>query len=596
MKRLNQATSLSVAEYQAGLRYLERVSQWAQRTLEFHFSAAVDRWAALTPLSRYFVPDRLRSSPLLAYSRILDTLIADANRLSGIRHMVLGQEVASGLRALNPGLSRGVLLPPPENGQFRPDGIYILHSTERELPPVAGIITRGEGSSLSHVQLLARNMGIPNLVADDKLVETINVHLGERVVMAVSQRGVVAIEPDSTAWDAVFRQEHDEAINIDADLSKLDLQQRQLKPLSALRAVDSGHIVGPKAANLGELMHYYPQMVNPGLVIPFGVFRSYLEQPLEGDGPSLFDWMRSEYARLASIQDGAERGRQVELFLARVRQVILDIDLGEEFRHELRLALAEAFGEEGSYGVFVRSDTNIEDQANFSGAGLNLTVANAVGFDAITSAILRVWASPFSDRSYAWRQSHMTKPEHVYPSVLLMKSFPSEKSGVLVTADVDDGDRAWLSIATNEGIGGAVEGQSAEELRVERASGEVRLMAQASSARRAALGEAGGVVMLPARGSERILGADEIEQLRRLADDVEQRFPLPRGEGELPVTADIEFGFGQGRLALFQIRPFVESKRAWQSQTLMAMDRRLPHMADARVELDSLPLAGEWQP
>ena len=102
--------------------------------------------------------------------------------------------------------------------------------------------------------------------------------------------------------------------------------------------------------------------------------------------------------------------------------------------------------------------------------------------------------------------------------------------------------------------------------------------------------------MLPASGRERILTGEEIEQLRLLAEDVESRFPLPRGEGDLPVTADIEFGFSQGQLALFQIRPFVESRRAWQSQTLMAMDRRLPQQSEVRVELDQLPLAGEAQP
>ena len=596
LARLDRNESLPVSEYQAGLRYLERVSQWAQRTLEFHFSTTVNRWSVLTPLAHYFVPDRLRSSPLLAYSRVLDTLIADANRLSGIRHMVFGEEVGSGLRALNPGLRRGVLLSPPESGQFRPDGIYILRSTERELPPVAGIITSGEGSSLSHVQLLARNMGIPNLVVDDALIAAIIPHLGEKIVMAVSQGGVVMIEKDSAAWDAVFRQEHDESINIDADLAKIDLGEQKLKPLSALRAVDSGRIVGPKAANLGELMHFYPQAVNPGLVIPFGVFRSYLEQPLLPGGSSTFAWMRSEYARLVTIEDGDEQSHQTKLFLARLRQRILEIDLGEAFMERLRQALAESFGEEGSYGLFVRSDTNIEDQANFSGAGLNLTVANAVGFEAITSAILQVWASPFSDRSYAWRQAHMTKPEHVYPSVLLMKSFPSEKSGVLVTADVDDGDRAWLSIAANEGIGGAVEGQAAEELRLRRTSGEVRLLAQASSPQQAALGEGGGVVKLPASGRERILTGEEIERLRHLADDVESRFPLPKGADGRPVTADIEFGFSHGQLALFQIRPFVESKRAWHSQTLMAMDRRLSQVSNLSVELDKLPLAGEWLP
>ena len=57
------------------------------------------------------------------------------------------------------------------------------------------------------------------------------------------------------------------------------------------------------------------------------------------------------------------------------------------------------------------------------------------------------------------------------------------------------------------------------------------------------------------------------------------------------MTADIEFGFAQGRLALFQIRPFVESRRAWHSRTLQEMDRQIPYDEQARVDLDALPLA-----
>jgi hypothetical protein len=78
----------------------------------------------------------------------------------------------------------------------------------------------------------------------------------------------------------------------------------------------------------------------------------------------------------------------------------------------------------------------------------------------------------------------MTGPEHVYPAVLLLRTVPSEKSGVMVTQDLDTGDRAVLSIAVNEGAQGAVEGQAAEMLRVDTAGGETRLLAAATAPRR----------------------------------------------------------------------------------------------------------------
>jgi phosphoenolpyruvate synthase/pyruvate phosphate dikinase len=52
----------------------------------------------------------------------------------------------------------------------------------------------------------------------------------------------------------------------------------------------------------------------------------------------------------------------------------------------------------------------------------------------------------------------MDLPQHVYASVLLLRSVSSEKSGVMVTRDIDTGEKGWLSVAVNEGVGGAVDG------------------------------------------------------------------------------------------------------------------------------------------
>ncbi|GAV19189.1 phosphoenolpyruvate synthase [Mariprofundus micogutta] len=591
LNTLLRSKRISVSDYHASLNYLTRVSQWSQRALEFHFSSAVKQWLPLTPLVQNFVPDRLRGSPLLPYTRLLDTLIIDANRLSGIKHQLFGREVGSGLRALNPGLRRGILLAEPEQGQpLHPDGIYILNATTQNLTPVAGIITRGEGSSVSHVQLLARNMGIPNLVADEIRLKQIRRHIGKRVILAVSQKGVIHIMPDEEKWDMVFGSETVDAVTIEPDLDKLNLNDLTLIPLQVIRSSDSGRTVGPKAANLGQLAYYYPDMVTAGLVIPFGVFRKYLDQPIEPGGSSIFVWMQAEYRRLEKISSEIERNHQTKVFLEKLRNRIIYGDPGAAFTHQLRSALTEQFGSSETTGLFVRSDTNVEDLPGFNGAGLNLTVPNVIGFDEILHAVKRVWASPFSERAFAWRQSYMTAPEHVYPAVLLMQSFASEKSGVMVTADVGSGNHGWLSIAVNEGVGGAVEGQAAEELRVDRKQGDVQLMSQATAPKKMMLSQAGGIKVEAAVGMEQLLSRNEIVRLQDVASDVDARFPLPRGSGNKPVAADIEFGFNAGKLALFQIRPFVESRRAWNSPTLQAMDSKLSARSTHTVNLDQLPI------
>jgi hypothetical protein len=594
---LAQDESPQVETYFAELRYLARVPQWAQRALEFHFEPTVTLWSDITPLGVHYVPDRLRGSPLLPYTRALDILLQDANTLAGVQQELFGREVAAGLRALNPGMARGVLVAPPQDpAAFRRDGIYLLPSTTPELPRVAGILTRGEGSSLSHVQLLARNLGIPNVVIDDALLPLLGEHLGSRVVLAVSPRGSVRLAADGPHWNEVFGTEAlAPEVAIEPDLDKLDVQTKEFLSLSGLRAADSGRNAGPKAANLGELRHHYPEHVNRGVVIPFGVFRAMLDQPIAPGGASAHDWLRGEYRHLRAITDPARREAETQLVLERLRAWIVSTDPGDAFRARLRAALEAEFGSADTPGVFVRSDTNVEDLPGFTGAGLNLTVPNVVGFENIVRAIQEVWASPFSDRAYAWRQAHMPQPEHVYPSVLLLETFSSEKSGVLVTAEVETGDRRWLSIAVSEGVGGAVDGQAAEELRVHRHTSEVRLLAQASAPLRAEPAPGGGMRMVPASGRDTVLTPAEIEQLRALVEDVRWRMRMPPGPDGIPAAADIEFGFRNGRLSLFQIRPFVESPRARRSHYLIGMDQ--PETLGGRVTVDlrepPLPAARE---
>jgi len=587
---------LTLIDYKTELDYIARVPAWADRTMRFHFTEAVDTYAVLEPRARAYLHDRLRGSLLLFYANVLDSLMVDVARQLGISNQILGQPVAAGMSALNPGLARGVLRvyrPGDDVSEFDSRGIYLLPATFEDLPPVAGIITAGEGNMLSHVQLLARNLGIPNVAVTQALLPKLKALEGRQVALAVSPKGVVQISADAPEWDAVFARKTDapQFTRIEPDLVKLNLTDRRLYRLGELRATDSGRVCGPKAANLGELKHFFPEAVTDGIVIPFGVFRAILDQAIEPGGPPAFEWMQAQYRRIQALQSRPQEQEQAAgRYLETVRNWISGIDPGIAFRTRLDAALAETFGPDGSYGVFVRSDTNVEDLPGFTGAGLNKTIPHVVGRENILKAILEVWASPFSARAFRWRQAFMETPEHVYVSVLLMKSVPSEKSGVMVTADVDSGEPGWLSIAVNEGVGGAVAGQGAEELRYHLESGRLRLLSQATEPRKRVLSDSGGIEKVPASGSEAVLTSAEIAELVAFAREVPRRFPqILNARGEA-VPADIEFGFYGDRLALFQIRPFLESDRARKNLYLNQMDRSLREKFQLRVDMQQQPL------
>jgi phosphoenolpyruvate synthase/pyruvate phosphate dikinase len=327
------------------------------------------------------------------------------------------------------------------------------------------------------------------------------------------------------------------------------------------------------------------------VAIPFGLFRStVLDQPYQNSGQTVYEWMVAQYQRLHQLPAGSQpREDQTEQFRADLYDLILNTRLDKGFRDRLQAALEKNIGPEGSYGVFVRSDTNVEDLPGFTGAGLNLTLPNVVGMDNLLKAIPKVWASPFTARAFAWRQSLMDKPEHVYPAVLLLKSVPNDKSGVMVTQDIDTGDRAVLSVAVNEGVGGAVDGQSAESLRIDTRDGTVHLLASATAVWRRVPAATGGVDKLPVSGDEEVLQPEEIKQLITLARELPERFPPITDDDGKPAPADIEFGFRDGKLQLFQIRPFLESRDSRGSSYLRAMDKSLQGKLNKTINMREVP-------
>jgi hypothetical protein len=101
----------------------------------------------------------------------------------------------------------------------------------------------------------------------------------------------------------------------------------------------------------------------------------------------------------------------------------------------------------------------------------------------------------------------------------------------------------------------------------------VRLLAEASAPTRRVLGAGGGLEKRPVSGRP-VLEPAEIEQLRQLGRQLPDRFPQHDEMGQI-VPADVEFGFVAGRLALFQIRPYLQSKAARRDRFLLEMDAPL---------------------
>jgi hypothetical protein len=103
------------------------------------------------------------------------------------------------------------------------------------------------------------------------------------------------------------------------------------------------------------------------------------------------------------------------------------------------------------------------------------------------------------------------------------------------------------------------------------------------------LSPAGGIVKVPASGTEAVLTPAEIQKLIAFSRTVGQQFPsLQDGSGGY-LPADVEFAFRGGELTLLQIRPFNESRSAQRSAFLSQLDARFRERGTSRVNLDQVP-------
>ena len=247
----------SVPAYRRFVGQLSRVPQWSAGTVRFTFAEPLVRYTALNARAARFVDDVLRASPLVPLGSITRRLSHDLHQLTGVGVDLFGHRPV-GVLALNAGFATGRLMiyatadalavNPPERGD-----IAVIPETTAELVPVAGIITLGEGNPLSHVQLLARNFGIPNVAVAEDALALLQTHAGQTVTLAVSRAGsvVLAAEASALAAAGTLLRERAPADRASLTVPVPDLSVRRPLGLGELNKSLSGRVVGPQGCQSG---------------------------------------------------------------------------------------------------------------------------------------------------------------------------------------------------------------------------------------------------------------------------------------------------------------------------------------------------------
>ncbi len=551
--------------------------EWSSAMIRGNYGEVVTLFQGFEPLALGFIDDKVRASVLLPLGSAVSELGDNFSELAGFSNNVMGIRGQSSIRGLNSGYAMGELVVSsgsPEEIEVDPTKIYVFDRPPADLKPVGGIATVTEGNLVSHVQLLARNLGIPNAVLSRENLQALLPFSGQKVFYAVSNKGTVILKPVtemSAEENALFSKTTRSDDKISVPLEDIELSNPHVINLRDVNASNSGKLCGPKAANLGQLKQLYPDHVVEGLVIPFSIFKVHFDQIIPGKDLSYWQYLNRIFERSDSMLTAGMTESEVEIFtldeLSKLRVEIKQMKLLPDFEKELMEQFVSVFGSKmGSVPVFLRSDTNMEDLKDFTGAGLNLTLFNVLDAQAIWQGIKDVWASPYTDRSYRWRQRYLKDQANVFPSILIIPSVNADYSGVMITKGVSSGKIDDITVAFNRGVGGAVEGQASESWTIN-SNGNTTLISPAREPEYMSIPPTGGTLKIATTFEGRMLTMERLQMLRQMAEEVKIDLSALGIHGPY----DLELGFKDDKLWLFQVRPFVENKKAAATEYLTSI-------------------------
>ncbi|HZM91290.1 MAG TPA: PEP/pyruvate-binding domain-containing protein [Blastocatellia bacterium] len=415
--------------------------------------------------------------------------------------------------------------------------IVILKEVPIHLTPLSGLITTEPASPLSHVNLLARSWAIPNATIRnaDALFKVLE---GKYVRLEVGENGYT-LEPANSR--EVAERNKQWVKRGDLITPGADVIFRRLTDLRLQRARDAVRF-GAKSANLGEIINSRV----PGLDVPAGYtipFRYYVDFIRRNN-------LEERIAAAVEEERFVHDARYRKTKLSEIRRWIQEGNHDETFR---RAVLEKTHRQYPGFGLFVRSSTNAEDLANFSGAGLYTTVPNVRNDDQLMDAIKTVWASIWNYEAYEARENFGMNHFGVYPAVLIQQGINADSAGVAITKDpYNPADRGAVFVNAKRGLGiKVVEGRRvAEQVLYHPESREIRVLTRSDEDSMLVFDERGGVKEVAVEKERRVLTDAFVRELALAALRIKRIFGAR--------DQDIEWVYSRGRLYIVQSRPYIE--------------------------------------
>lgn len=401
-----------------------------QDRLVYELAAGDNADARLLSAAFARVKARLFDGERLLYRPVSNGQEQLALTLDGKVPLVTTAELFAGqtFQPLNKGTSYGYLrfrkLAQLAGQRVLPVDIVVLDRVPNDLTVVAGIVTAEFQTPLSHINVLSKNRGTPNMALVGAWTkDTLRAHEDQLVKLTVTPYEWSIETATLSAAELYWENRRPK----EALVPRHDLSVQGIVDLSSADATHTGSI-GAKAANFAELLRLKPplsalevRVPSPAFAIPFSAFDQHMTQ-------------NGLWERLEALRDSG--GTDLEKALFQLRW-----DL---YNAKMDPALLEALGQLArarfpDTKVRFRSSTNVEDLAEFSGAGLYTSVGASLkdGPSALENAVKTVWASVFGYGAFVERDFYRVDHRRVMMGVLVHAAFPDElANGVALTMNL----------------------------------------------------------------------------------------------------------------------------------------------------------------
>lgn len=415
--------------------------------------------------------------------------------------------------------------------------ILVLKELPLNLPPVRGIIVAKPSSPLSHVNILAKGWGIPNVYVKDadKLYKEFDTWW-------------VELNADLTKYELKRIVDYDAGeapelpVSPDQTDAPADLGVTKIASLREMRKKES-IAYGAKAANLGELINakVLNTVVPDGFGIPYYYYDKFMDD--------------NEFSKIIIdfgydndfVHNPRIRRQKLEEFRAKIQNGTISEDLKKEILDKWKVGL-------GGKPVFIRSSSNAEDMPNFSGAGLYTTVKNVKEEEKIIEAVKTVWASLWNFDAYESRVRNYVNQTSVQMGVFIQLGVNMDFGGVMITKDPFDGEnKNAIYISAVWGHNDPITSNKfvPEQVLFNPKSNAVQVLTLSQQESVLKFSPSGDLIATDEKKRRRVLTDANVRSLVSAANRVKRIFGGKKEQ-------DIEWGFMNGKIYLLQARPYID--------------------------------------